>query len=218
MYIKQSTTNYILPTKSAFLQIVCHKFFFIFLKWLSFDVLSFHCPVGVEGANVRKKMSRQLWLFCRGMKFLLILVAMYVLNALPVMSSANTFNSSKNATNEQTHSNHNNMCTLSISLNTLVSYYLNYVWILKTWKCAQCPQNYKLTILSSVGIFNKWSGIRKRKYTFSPEHAADQYKVLRDQNASNEYVPINFGCIVEFFQNDIQSNVTQVNNMDRKIK
>ncbi|ETO14451.1 hypothetical protein RFI_22916 [Reticulomyxa filosa] len=103
-------------------------------------------------------MNQQLWLFCRGMKSALILVAMHVLNALLVVSSANTVNSNKNATNAQTYSNHyNNMCTLSSSSNTQVSYYLDYMSISKTWKCVQCPQNYKLTILSSVEIFNKGS-------------------------------------------------------------
>ncbi|ETO05401.1 hypothetical protein RFI_31994 [Reticulomyxa filosa] len=96
--------------------------------------------------------------FDSSMKFSLILATMHVLNALLVVSSANTFNSSKSVTKEQTYSNHhNNRGMLAASLNKLISYYINYVWISKACKCAQYPQSYKLAILSLVGIFNKES-------------------------------------------------------------
>ncbi|ETO00997.1 hypothetical protein RFI_36443 [Reticulomyxa filosa] len=92
------------------------------------------------------------------MKFSLILVAMHVLNALLVVSSANTSNSSKNLTKEQTYSNHhNNMDMLATPLNKLISYYISYVRMSKTLKCAQYSQSYKLAILSFVGIFNEGS-------------------------------------------------------------
>ncbi|ETO30776.1 hypothetical protein RFI_06344 [Reticulomyxa filosa] len=79
------------------------------------------------------------------MKFSLMLAAIHVL----VVSIANAFSSSKNVTNGQTYSSHyNNICTFAISLNTLISYYINYVW-------TQCLPSYNLTILSCVQIFNK---------------------------------------------------------------
>ncbi|ETO10545.1 hypothetical protein RFI_26833 [Reticulomyxa filosa] len=90
------------------------------------------------------------------MQFSLILMSMHVLNALLVMSSANTSNTSKSVTEEQTYSNyHNNIVMLVASLNKLISTTSTARGCQKHGKCAKYLQIYKLAIISFVGIFNK---------------------------------------------------------------
>ncbi|ETO07961.1 hypothetical protein RFI_29429 [Reticulomyxa filosa] len=142
------------------------------------------------------------------MKATLVLMALHVLNAFLVVSSATNviFNLSKDLTNVQTHSNyHNNMIIFATIWNTLSNYCIKNLWASKTWKYLHCAQVYKLTILSDVHIFNKGSMVLENEK-------------LMYQNAVHGYPTINFGYLVDFLQINIQIRVIQVNNSDIKIK
>ncbi|ETO14791.1 hypothetical protein RFI_22577 [Reticulomyxa filosa] len=86
----------------------------------------------------------------------IILVALHVLSAFYVVSSASDLAKDDSSENGQKYSNNKDDMAISItSWNTLAKHSISQMWISKTCECVQCPSGHNnVTILSLVQIFN----------------------------------------------------------------
>ncbi|ETO03402.1 hypothetical protein RFI_34008, partial [Reticulomyxa filosa] len=86
----------------------------------------------------------------------IILVALHILSAFYVVSSASDLAKDDPNENGQKYSNNQDIMGISItSWNTLARHSISQMWISKTWKCLQCPNGHNnVTMVSLVQIFN----------------------------------------------------------------
>ncbi|ETO07854.1 hypothetical protein RFI_29536 [Reticulomyxa filosa] len=102
--------------------------------------------------------------------YVIVLMALHVLNAIVMVSNVNKGNSSEDVTNRQIYLKNYNMVILMTLCGMLINQHFNDVVKSKKWKYVQCAKVYNdnMTIILFVQISNKESMLRKQTYMSSP--------------------------------------------------